>query len=58
MLLVLSEADKYHLSFISSLPDTVLPDLVRTALGSVVTDKQITKNVQSAAAKLEVNQLV
>eukprot|EP00116_Pleurobrachia_bachei_P005727 sb/3465989/ len=55
MLLVLSEADKSHLSFISTLPEQVLPDLVRTALSSVVTDKHITKSVLSAASKLEVD---
>ncbi|XP_063678429.1 COMM domain-containing protein 2-like [Bolinopsis microptera] len=54
MLLVLSEQEKTSFTFLTSLPEQVYPDLVKTALSQLLSTKQITKVVNSAAAKLKV----
>ena len=55
MLLVLSEQEKSSFSFLSSLPEQVYPDLVKTALSQLLSSKQNTKVINSAATKLKVS---
>ena len=54
MLLVLSDQEKASFQFLTSLPQQVYPDLVKTSLSQLLSTKQNTKVVNSAAAKLKV----
>ncbi|KAL5252945.1 hypothetical protein ACHWQZ_G015641 [Mnemiopsis leidyi] len=54
MLLVLSEQEKSSFTFLSTLPEQVYPDLVKSALSQLLSSKQNTKVINSAANKLKV----